>query len=371
VNSNRNRVLLLSDPESVHTLKWANSLREKGIEISVIGLSVYGEEIVVKYPNIKIYGLGCDVGRDTGLSDIRYLGKLKLLKRLVEEIQPDIIHAHYATSYGLLGAILGRHPYMISVWGADVYEFPKKSLLHKALVKFNLSKADRVLSTSNCMAIETGKYTNKRIEVTPFGVDVEVFKPARRKLIFDENDIVIGTIKTLEEKYGVEYLIRAFSILVMKYKSLPLKLLIVGRGRLEKKLKNLVVELSLKDRVVFTGQISHEKVPDYFNAMDVSVSVSVFDSESFGVAVIEASACEKPVIVSNVGGLPEVVEDGVTGFVVSRKDPVDTAEAIEKLILDCELRSKMGRAGRKRVKKLYNWNENVDQMAGIYSSLLK
>ena len=186
-----------------------------------------------------------------------------------------------------------------------------------------------------------------------------------------KNDIVIGTIKTLEEKYGIEYLIKAFAIVKNKYKNLPLKLLIVGDGSLSENLKKLVHDLNIEDETVFTGKIAHELVPVYDNMLSVSVSVSVSNSESFGVAIIEASACGKPVVVSDVGGLPEVVENGVTGIVVPPRDPEKTADAIEKLVLDEKLRKKMGEAGRKRVAKLYDWNKNVEQMIEIYKGLIK
>jgi glycosyltransferase involved in cell wall biosynthesis len=105
--------------------------------------------------------------------------------------------------------------------------------------------------------------------------------------------------------------------------------------------------------------------------LDISVSVSITDSESFGVAVIEASACEKPVIVANVGGLPEVVEDEVTGFVVPPQDAEATASALEKLVLNKSLRQEMGNAGRQRVQRLYDWKNNVQQMLSIYHEVLQ
>lgn len=96
------------------------------------------------------------------------------------------------------------------------------------MLKYNLKKADKILSTSNVMAKETKLYTNKDIEVTPFGIDIEQFKPMVFESLFDKDDIVIGTVKSLEEVYGIEYLIRAFKIISDKYENLPLKLLIVG-----------------------------------------------------------------------------------------------------------------------------------------------
>ena len=94
-------------------------------------------------------------------------------------------------------------------------------------------------------------------------------------------------------------------------------------------------------------------------------------ARALGWAVIEASACEKPALVSKVGGLPEVVKDGVTGFIVPPRNPEKAAEAIEKLILNKDLRVRMGQAGRERVKQLYNWDNNVGQMISIYKDALE
>jgi len=88
--------------------------------------------------------------------------------------------------------------------------------------------------------------------------------------------------------------------------------------------------------------------------------------ESFGVAVIEASATGIPVVVSDVGGLPEVVERDGTGLVVEARNEVQIADALERLVLDPDLRFRMGAAGRDRVQRLYEWKANVDQMLSIY-----
>jgi len=102
---------------------------------------------------------------------------------------------------------------------------------------------------------------------------------------------------------------------------------------------------------VFTGKVNYGEVPKYHNMLTISVFPSIFESESFGVSILEASACEKPVVVSNVGGLPEVVDDQKTGFIVPPKDPEKLAEAIEKLILNESLRLQIGKAGRIMVKE--------------------
>ncbi|MCK5676916.1 MAG: glycosyltransferase [Flavobacteriaceae bacterium] len=364
------KLLLLSDPNSPHSIKWAKSLAQNDIDIIIFGL---GDILVNDYDiieNIKVITLNEKITREEGaLSKLKYLKALPQIKNIINTFKPDILHAHYASSYGLLGALSGFSPFVLSVWGGDIFSFPKKSFVHKLSLKYSLEKADRILSTSHIMAKETKLYTHKKIEVTPFGIDMEQFKPTKVKSVFEKHDIVIGTIKTLEEKYGIEYLIKAFKILVDQYQDAPLKLLIVGGGSLEKELKQLTKDLDIEDKTVFTGKIPFLEVPKYHNMLSVSVSVSILDSESFGVAILEASSCAKPVVVSNVGGLPEVVEDGVSGFVVPPRDEKETAKAIEKLILDKELRTQIGNRGRERVRKLYDWHDNVKQMITIYKSV--
>jgi glycosyltransferase involved in cell wall biosynthesis len=366
------KLLLLADPNSVHTIKWAKSLADNDIEIVIFGLGDFTVDDYKGINNIRVKTLNQTIDVEDGKwHKIKYLYALPIIKKIIREFKPDIVHAHYATSYGLLGALSGLSPFVLSVWGSDVFDFPHKSFLHKSILKFNLKKADKILSTSQVMAKETKIYTNKEIEVTPFGIDMEQFKTMKIESLFAENDIVIGTVKSLQEKYGIEYLIKAFKILSDKYVNLPLKLLIVGSGELEKNLKKLAEDLSIQDKTIFTGKVPFIDVPKYHNMLSVSVSVSVSNSESFGVAIIEASACAKPVVVSNVGGLPEVVEDGVTGIIVPPRNPKITAKAIEKLILDQNLRTQMGTAGRERVRRLYNWKDNVKQMMKVYNEVLK
>ena len=218
------------------------------------------------------------------------------------------------------------------------------------------------------MGKETSKYTDKTIITTPFGINVETFKPQPK----EENDeIVIGTIKALEKWYGIDYLMKAFAIVKHKYPEKNLKLLIVGGGSLLDEYKNLAKELIIDSVTEFTGFIPFSQITEYHQKLDIYVAVSIFNDESFGVAILEASACAKPVIVSRMGGLPEVVVNNKTGFVVPEKDEYSTAEAIEKLVLDKELRVAIGENGRNHVLDKYNFDDNVNDMINIYKKILK
>jgi len=352
------KICLLAPANSVHTLKIAYSLKESGNEVLIISFhKPLPKDIDALYlpPIISSFG------------KLNYLLHIPKIKKIVEQYRPDVLHAHYISSYGLVGGLLNYHPFIVSVWGSDIFDFPKRSFLHKYLVKYALKKADFVLSTSSIMAEETKKYTDKEVFVTPFGVDCEKFKPMPE--LKPKDKIIIGTIKALKPKYGIEYLIRAFKILVDKYPYLPLELDIGGEGYLKEELEKLARSINIEDKVRFIGFIPHDEVPRYFNMFTVSVSVS--ESESFGVAVLEAEACGVPVVVSNIGGLPEVVKDGETGFIVPPKNSEATANAIEKILLDEELRRKLSVNARNFVLDKYNWKDNFKLITEIYKEAIK
>ncbi|MDT3696516.1 MAG: glycosyltransferase [Ignavibacterium sp.] len=362
------KVLLLSDSDSPHTLRWAKSLHSRGIMVGIFSIHRPNPKLYFDYPDLKLFSL--NISRkiqdkaETNLSKLVYLKAISEVKKTIAIFKPDIVHAHYASSYGFLGAMTNFHPFFISVWGSDVFRFPKYSFLHKFIFTFSISRADKIFSTSRVMKAEIEKYTDKKIFVIPFGIDVERFRPIQVEKVSNDDCILIGTIKTLETRYGIEFLIRAFSILKEKKLGKKIKLLICGKGTLLDELKKLTVELGLQDDTIFTGYINHDDVQIYHNKLDIYVAPSL--EESFGVAILEASACNKPVVVSDVGGLPEVVDHGVTGFIVEPKNPVHLASAIEQLIIDPELRYEMGRKGREKVTEEYDWNKCVSDMVEHY-----
>lgn len=366
------KILLLSDPNSAHTYKWVKSLLEKGCELFLFGVSGYDKEQYSGFSNLQIdsYGIDETVIRsgEGNLSKLQYLFALPRIREVIRTFKPDIVHAHSASSYGLLGALSGFSPFVLSIWGLDIFTFPRKSIIHKNLIRFILGKADYILSTSKVMAAETNLYTNKKIFVTPFGIDLDMFKSEKVERVCKEDDILIGIIKTLEKNYGIDFLIRSFKILKDRNKNLPLRLLVVGKGSQEAELKSLAKELNLNGSVIFTGAVEYKDVPKYQNMLDIAVSLSHF--EGFGVSTIEASACEKPVVVSNVGGLAEIVENNLSGFIVPPSDPEATAAALEKLALDKNLRLRLGKKGREIVREKYFWDDNVNLMIDIYKMVL-
>lgn len=364
------KVLLLSDTYSEHTEKWALGLAGRGIEIGIFSFNKASYPWYEKKQNITLlFEPEKSIDAENFFTKVCYLKYIPALKRAIRFFKPDLLHAHYASSYGLVGALSGFHPFVLSVWGSDVYDFPNGSALQKKLLIYNLKKADRIMSTSRIMKEETAKYTGKPVVVTPFGVNTSVFSPA--EISNKKKDVIyIGTIKPIEEKYGIIHIIEAAKILVNRHKNKHFKFMLIGPGHNLEHYQQLIDTAGLKINFEITGRVPFEKISEYHNLLDIFLNVSVDDSESFGVAAVEAMACEKPVIVTDVGGLKEVVGNGEFGLVIPRKDSGALAAAIEQVIGDPGRFTAFGKKARQHVIANYDWENNLDLMVREYQQLI-
>lgn len=360
------RVALLAAASSIHTARWANGLSEQGHEVHVISQHPV-KELFANCVTIHLLPLRGTLGYFTMSSSVR---------SLLEKIRPDIVNAHYASGYGTTARLVNYRPWVLSVWGSDVYSFPYKSFLHKWLVRKNLLAADQVASTSRCMAEQTRKLAPEltNIEITPFGVSLEAFEDIQPISNDKKNRLVIGTIKSMKDVYGIDILIEAYANLVKRFQSrtdlsfLQLELRLVGEGEKMSELKALAESLGVSDSVHFIGRVPHSQVPSELDMLDIFAALS--RNESFGVAILEAGAGGRPVVVSDVGGLPEVTIDGITGSVVPSEDPKAAADALEKLVLDGKLRQQMGLEAQKHVKENYSWEACVYNMLTVYDKTI-
>lgn len=363
------KILLLSDSNSEHTEKWALSLAEKGIKIGLFSFNKSSYEWH-SHPNITVFFEPPQkINAESTLTKLSYLKYVSIIRKISRHFEPDLIHAHYATSYGLLGALSNFHPFVLSVWGSDVYDFPKRSRVHKKVFQYNLSKADLILSTSEVMKIELQKYTQDNIIVTPFGVDIKEFAP---KTVPDKdpNIVYVGTIKPIEEKYGISDIIDAAKLVVQKMPQKQFRFYLVGTGPDMEKYRQTIIDKGLAEHFVMTDRVPFSEVAHYHNLLDIFLNVSINDSESFGVATVEAMSCEKPVIVTEVGGLMEVVDHGKFGTVIPKGDPSAMAEAILKIVEQPRAFAEQAKLARQHVLAHYNWENNLLTMIQQYELLL-
>jgi len=325
-----------------------------------------------KIGNINVYRVGKGWIVDKYLYPfIAYRKAIKLNK----ERKYGIIHGIMAT-WGGISAMLFKLKnknvkYLLTMQSgdSDFFMFIRTWFWHP-IYKMVYTKADYIQTISNWLAGRARKYGyNGEIKVVPNGVDLDKFRMQNAECrilksefgIKDDEKVVI-TVSRLVKKNGVNYLIEAMA------KVNKCKLLILGIGKDEKKLKKLVKKLNIEDRVFFLGHIKHNELTKYLWVSDIFCRPSL--TEGFGNVFVEAMAAGLPVIASPVGGIVDFVEDGKTGLFCKVKNPKSIANVINKLLKDKELYNRIVENGLEMVKEKYDWDYISVEMANIYKELV-
>jgi glycosyltransferase involved in cell wall biosynthesis len=368
------KVLLLADIGSSHTEKWALGLASKGVVIGLFSFNYPKNKWFEGIKNITLLFHPEETIKGNKLTEkLGYFKYIPILKRKIKEFNPTILHAHYASSYGLIGALSRFQPLVVSVWGSDVYDFPKQGIINKILLKYTLAKASTICSTSHCMKQETFHYTKKQISVIPFGIDVAQFaRDEEKNVLVDHQKVVIGNIKSLEDKYGIDLLIKAFYLFLQKQPAINSELLIVGDGNKREEYIQLTKDLKIEDKVIFTGKVNHSEIPTYHRKIDIFICLSRLDSESFGVSLVEAMSSRTVVIASKVDGFSEVLDNtDKYGYLVEKNNPEAVTDLIVEILANKQEALVKTIAARGRVLELYNWDENLKSMITIYNELVQ
>lgn len=354
------RIVLVGAASSIHLVRWANGLSSRGCDVWILTQHNLTHDLD---ENVKLKMF-------KPMGGLGYFLMVPWLRKQLSEIKPDIVNVHYASGYGTTAMLAKLKTYCLSVYGSDVYDFPERSFFHRSLLRMNLRTATSILSTSEAMAAKTEQlFSHASVFITPFGVDENLFQPSEKP---DEvkSKFIFGTVKTLEKKYGIDTLIRGFAA-AWRQLGCPddMFLEIYGSGVCLDALRALAVKLGIEGRTSFGGFVHYANVPAVLNRMDVFCALSRL--ESFGVAIVEANSCEKPVIVSDADGPKEVTDDGVNGLIVPKEDWESSAKAMILLYQDVALREKMGKAGRKKVIETYSWGVSIDAMLNAYQALIR
>ncbi|KKG84025.1 glycosyl transferase [Methanosarcina mazei] len=290
--------------------------------------------------------------------------------------KPELIHAHfsYPDGYGMMKlAKKWKVPLVISALGTIERKVAYEGSYTSKKIIEAMNFADRILSVSEDLKthiVNLGIDENK-VDVVPNGVDTEIFRPAgkeyaRNVLNLPQEKKIVLFIGALRKIKGVDYLIEAAKSFVNKNTDLYM----VGRDDgLRKSLEKRAEELKISGFIKFTGPVTHEEIPLWISAADMLVLPSL--SEGRPNVVLEALSCEVPVVATDVGGIPELMVEGETGYLVPSKNPVQLSEKINKLLENESRREKMGKFGRKSIiQRGLTWESHAKKTVDIYSELL-
>ncbi len=240
---------------------------------------------------------------------------------------------------------------------------------------------DRFFSRGVPAAVSCSRYNAQNVKehfglearVVYNGIDVEHFSPrpsdhALRSKYAQPGDYLVMQVGRQVRWKGVQYLIEAAAQLQPSH--LTVKVLLAGDGPYRQELEELAVRLGVKDAVHFLGNVPNRDLPDYYAIADAVIGTS-FANETFGIALCEAAACERPVVASRFGGFEEVVLDGQTGLLYQPQSASQLAERLAELLPDPERCRAMGQAGRQFILKNFTWDAVAERVYQEYCRLME
>jgi len=350
------RICYLADAGSIHIQRWIGYFAKKNYEIHLISFrnrQIQGVTLHYLHPPIPFS------------FNLSYIFSIPKIRMMIKEIKPDLLHAYYATSYGLIGAYCNFRPFLVTCIGSDIMINLKKPILHGWITKYALRKATFVTSVSRPITeriMEQG-IPVERIKTIPLGVDHEKFFPSSQ----EQKEFDLLSIRILEPIYNIETILKSFSYL--KKDGFQGKLVIAGGGSQERRLKKLSISFGLSGYVNFVGAVSPDEVAKYLRASKIYLSMSLSDGAS--TSLFEALACGAFPIVSDIPANREWIVHGENGFLVS---PLDSRGLARCVIEAFNNPSLMETATNKNFELIRNkaiLQKNLEEMESIYHLMAK
>lgn len=359
------KIVFLASAASVHSHKWINYFASKGHQVYWLSLTPPSYEIM---PSIRFIEVS---SKSKAISIIK---ATILLKKLIKQELPDIVHAHYAGTYGLIGALSGFENFFTTVWGSDIL-FAGREFGKRIFIKYILS-CSKIITCDAYHMIEALKalgVEDNKIKIIYFGIDTKRFRPIPKDAAIvkswncESSDFLVISLRNFEPVYDVETLIRAIPLVLVRVPNA--KFLIAGSGRQEDYLKSLAKDLSVDGQVRFLGKYDNTKLPAYLCSTDAYVSTSLSDA-GIAASTAEAMACGVPVIVTDSGENNLWIKDGENGFIVPVKSPEILAERIIALAKDREIARKFGAAGREIIVEKNDYSTEMQKMEYCYEQFI-
>jgi N-acetyl-alpha-D-glucosaminyl L-malate synthase BshA len=289
--------------------------------------------------------------------------------------QLDVLHAHYAVPHAVCAVLArqmvgGKLNIVTTLHGTDITVLGYDPSLSD-MIKFGIEQSDVVTAVSNALVRQTYELLDvqKPIQTIYNFVDERVYCRKdvgylKKEYGIGENEKVIIHVSNFRRVKRVHEVVRAFSLI---RKQLPTKLLLVGDGPEMPVVSRLVKELGLNDDVRFLGK--QDRLDELYSISDVKLLLS--EKESFGLVLLEAMACGVPCIGTTIGGIPEVIEDGETGFLCELGNVEEVAEKAMRILTDPHLHTYMAKQAVQTVYQKFHSREIVGQYEDIYVSLAK
>lgn len=382
------KIAYVSSSFSLHNYKFFKYLIMEGFQIHWIILVNDNEDLTsVPYHFLELDGINIynfhdaykqwSVGKKPAkLSYLRILREYQqilFLRKCLKGIKPDLLHGNFVQYDGFRCAISGFRPFLEMIWGDDVLVLPQKYLTSRMMLRYTLRRADAVYCDCHVVKNEIVRLTRthpENIYVFPqLGVDMSLFNSTCQGEL-DERGQRWGTTKLIvmtrqmDSIYGIDVFLKAISLVI---RHIDVHALIIGDGFLMPQLQKLSVDLGISNHVTFFGFVENCVLPKYLRMADLYVSSSYSDGSS--ISLLEAMACGKAVVVSDVFANEEWIKNGDNGLVFPRGDYEKMSHCIIDLLRNDERRNAMGGKNEKLAKDRADIDVNAKKLVELYRYL--
>lgn len=338
---------LLGDANSPHIQRWAAEMRARGYRVSLVTARPAPLEGVEQKVLAPVH------------RSIDWLFRAGQARRYVQALAPDIVHAHYTTSYGYLGARCGRHPLVMTAWGSDLLVTPHQSALMRWLTGWTLRRADLITGDSESLLDAARSYGPAcPVQVIHWGVDLKRFAPAPWAA---KTGLQIVSLRSWEPNYNIDTIVEAVATLVARHPEAGVQLHLLGGGSMEGALRTLVAARGLQDHVVFHGRLDDAGMARVLAQCKVSVSVPTSDATS--VSVLESMASGLTVVASDLGANRAWLD---AGLLVPARDAAGLARCLEELARDDARLQRHGQENVQRIARDGDRAVQMDRMDRLY-----
>ena len=291
------------------------------------------------------------------------------LVRLLRRHKVDVVNAHYLAEYFLhlvIAARLLRVPIVVSVHGADVDRYARVRPAQRLLLRLIVRGADRIVACSAAMAEQTARvFPRARAKITHVhnGLVLEDLAAPTTPAVTPATPFVLSVCRQVAKK-GTDTLLRAFE---QVHRQMPhVGLVVIGDGPELDKHRALAESLGIERAVSFLGDRSRDEILPFFSACSLFVLPS--RAEPFGLVLLEAAYYQRPIVCTAVGGVPEIITDGVNGFVVPPDDPETMATKIATLLRDPGLGARFGVHAYETLMTRFRWEHRVQDYLAVYEA---
>jgi len=376
------RILYFSRNYTPHDFRFLNSLSKTDHEIHYLKLEANQRQVEDRpIPENVRQILWAGGQREFHWSD---LPRLVLdFRRVVKKIEPDLVHAGPIQTCAFIAVLSGFRPILTKSWGYDLMHDADINLWMKRITQYTLTRSRFFAGDSNVIrdkAVAFGM-DPENIVLFPWGVNIERFHPvkeektkekaakipSRKSKIESHKGTTLFCNRTWEAIYGVDVLAQAF--VKVAGVNPDVSLILLGGGSQGANIRRILMNGGVMERVHFGGQVRQRDLPRWYHMADMYISPSHVDGSS--VSLLEALACGKPCLVSDIPGNREWIEGGVNGWLFRDGDADDLAEKILQAIKNKRSFRKIGLSARKTAEQRADWKKNFDKLLDAYDKVVK